>query len=320
MSFVSDDEILELNADINDILTDDEAASIEIISDEVIHVESENQINLQRAPKEFLWLKFFRKGNLSCADLRSDLLSFLAFELKLKLNGLFFQDDVSVLVEVEVDNSLKSYLRSIYEERLGNKILKKKSIQNIVKICDGKFSVIVNNHLICLTLLHHFDAVLLPCKSLTFPFGLSSGEVVNIQSKSFIVDKRFTLYEAFLLIQEELVHNMFFFIGMRLMTCDDNTEEACMRFSVRHIYLNVKVLSKLKKIFSVLHFACTTMHLLPIHKVEDIKSACESMRMNDDLTSIISDDLIYPTKFIPAHVVSNSLCLRGNQHINGSGC
>ncbi|KAL7051215.1 hypothetical protein ACKWTF_004387 [Chironomus riparius] len=295
-SSVCDDDILEINADINDILSEDETACIEVINSEVIPLDKASQDDLKLAPKEFVWLKFFRKGNLSCSNLRMEILRYLATEIKLKMNGFFFRDDVNVLVEVEVDSAFKRYLATIYEERLGNKVLKKKSIHNIINICDGKFSVIINNHVICLTLLTNSDVILLPCKSLTVPFGLSSGEVLNVVSAGFIVDNRFSVHETFLLIHEELKHNMNFFIGMRLVTCTENSEESCIRFSVRHPYLNTEVLSKLKKIFSVVHFSFTTMHLLPVHKAEYIESVCYSLRINDDLKIITNDDAIYPKK------------------------
>ncbi|KAL7046650.1 hypothetical protein ACKWTF_002674 [Chironomus riparius] len=196
-SSVCDDDILEINADINDILSEDETACIEVINSEVIPLDKASQDDLKLAPKEFVWLKFFRKGNLSCSNLRMEILS---------------------------------------------------------------------------------------------------GEVLNVVSAGFIVDNRFSVHETFLLIHEELKHNMNFFIGMRLVTCTENSEESCIRFSVRHPYLNTEVLSKLKKIFSVVHFSFTTMHLLPVHKAEYIESVCYSLRINDDLKIITNDDAIYPKK------------------------
>lgn len=300
-----EEDILQIDSDFQDLLSDDESSGdfVKIISD---HENSENNVpvNSDLVPEldnpepiesiEIIWLKFFRKGKLSCADLKHKLLDFLVNKKNFKLNGLFFRDDLDVLVEVLLDNSLREFLINIYEERLGSKVLKKKSIQNIVKLCDGKFSLVIDEKIILFNIAHNYDLYYFPCKSMVSKYGLSNGDILNIFTEKFVVDIRFSVYEAFLLIQEELPVNMNYFVGMRLERSEDNINEGWIRFSIIHKKLNISVLEKLKKIFSVINFSSVTMHLISTTKAGITLSAHNNLNINDDMTFLTTVDLIYP--------------------------
>jgi hypothetical protein len=291
----SEDDILDINGDIIDILPDGEF----IYSANNYHVETshsdvqlENKLDsdsLQFKEKEFVWLKFFRKGKISCLELRDDLLKFLALEAKLIFNGIFFKDYSDVLVEVEVNDSLRSYLRKIYEERLGSKVLKKRAISDIVKLCDGKFSIIVKSQLMFLVILHKVNLVLLPCMSLSTPYGLSNGSLINVETEGFIVDKRFSIYETFLLIQDECNNNFNYFVGMILEKSEVDSEKSFVRFSIKHDCLNNEILVILKKIFCKIYFSRYTIHLLPETCVE--ANGVNALNFNSNLSG---KDLMYP--------------------------
>ena len=169
-------------------------------------------------------------------------------DVKLNINGLFFKNDSDVLVEVVVDDCLKSHLIAIYEERLGTKILKNKPINNIIKLCDGKFSRVVNNDVMFFVILSNVKTILFPCKSLVFPFGLSNSEIINMESDSFIVDERFSVYETFSLLKEEIGESFFeCFIGMKMELCDEFSNTTHIRISLRHKSITLNFLNKLKK-------------------------------------------------------------------------
>jgi hypothetical protein len=279
----SDEEVLELNADYVDILSDGEA---------VLEVARANNLKLN----EFVWLKFFRKGKLSLSGIYDELLNYLINGANLCINGLFFKDDSDVLVEVIVDGNLKSYLLSIYEERLGTKILKNKSIANIVELCDGKFSKVINNLVVFFAILSDVKANLLPCKFSKLPYGLSNCEVISIESEGFEVDERFSVYETFSLIKEEIAGCFYdCFIGMRLEFCDETLNTARIRMSMKHEYLSVSILSKLKKIFGKIFFSAFTIHVFPINRFEEICQNFSELHAAKE-SILLANDLIYPKK------------------------
>lgn len=312
------DDILLIDADfseINEFASEDESnvseERINAVNEEVTHIEDKNIENRNHnvdfihvkdsnynnntvVANEFIWIKFFKKGKLPCSDLKMEIFDYMIKKNNLNVNGLFFRDDLDVLVEVQVNSSLKSFLICIYEERLGSKVLKKKSIRNIVNICDGKFSVVIGNQIMCLVIAHNYDLYYLPCKSTVSGFGLSNGEIINIYTEYFYVDQRFSVYEAFLLIQEELLHNMKFLVGMRLERGEEDVNEGWIRFSISQSNLNIDILKTLKKFFSVIHFSGVTMHLLLNSKAENIVAAHNELCFNGDMKIVANNDLIYP--------------------------
>ena len=198
---------------------------------------------------------------------------------------------------MEVDSSLKNYLLSIYEERLGNKVLKRRSISNITKICDGKFPLIVDGQIIFMVVLNNYNKTFFLCKSSTSLYGPVNGKILNIETMSFFVDIRFSVFKTFLLIQEELKNNFQFFVGIILEKSKEYDEKSSLRFSLRHEYLNTEVLKIMKKIFRPVRFSSTTMHLLSMNQVDQIMAIDKESPINVFLTCLIKNDEIYPKKF-----------------------
>ena len=280
-TYICEDEVLEINADFSDFISDDDQVNV-----------TQNEIVINHKRNERIWIKFFRKGKVSLIDLRDDLLKMLISIYSLNIDGIFFVDDSSVLVEVELNDSARNYLLFIYEERLGNKVVKNKSIKNIVKLCDGKFSIIINNTVIFLVILPGTETIYMPCKSSSFPYGLSNGKIINLQSSCFVVDKRFSIYECLLTLQGELDNNLDCFVGIRLELDNESENTSRIRFSLKHEQLSNNFLIKLKKIFGMMSFSQTTIHLLPAFR-ENFTVNCNKQLVNFD-SNLSSIDLIYP--------------------------
>ncbi|CAG9799442.1 unnamed protein product [Chironomus riparius] len=280
-TYTSEDEVLELNADFSDFTSDDEKVieqKTETITDPVIN--------------EKIWLKFFRKGKVSLRDIRDDLLRILVKVYGVSINGIYLVDNSVVLVEIEVDSSSKNFLLFIYEERLGNKIVNRKSFNDTTKFCDGKFSMSINNVVLFLVVLSRTRLIYIPCKTCSLPFGLSNGEVINIETSSFFVDERFNVYECLLALQGELDIFSDCLIGIRMELDSVAEKSSRIRFSLKLGQLSNTVLMKLKKFFGMTHFSPTTLHLLP--SINDASSESSSIQLPDFGPCLMNADLLYP--------------------------
>jgi hypothetical protein len=272
-----DEEILELNADFSDLNSDDEQV-----------IETQNNIDdsiIKQRCNEKVWLKFFRKGKVSIIEYRDELLKMLVTIYGLKIDGIFFVDNSSVLVEVVLDNSAKNYFVFIYEERLGNKMVKSKSINNIVNLCDGKFSLTISNVVMFLVFLPRTSTIHISCASSTYPYGLCNGKIINLESSCFIVDVRFNIYECLLTLQGELINSMNCFVGLRLEASSESNDMFKIRFSLKHECLTSNFLIALKKIFGTMFFSLDTFHLVP-----------SFVNTSTELSAkLLSVDLTYPS-------------------------
>ena len=283
-SFVSEDEILEINADFSDFISDDEKV-----------IEQEAEIIPDPVRNESIWFKFFRKGKTSLIDIRDDLLRILANVYCVKINGIYFVDNSVVLVEVEMNSSSRNFILFIHEERLGNKIVNRNSIKDIAKLCDGKFSMSISNVVLFLVILPRTKLIYIPCKTFSLPFGLSNGELINIETSCFFVDERFNVYECLLTLQGELDNNLDCFIGIRLELHNEADNTSRLRLSLKLGQLSNTFLNKLKKIFGMTHFSPTTIHLLP--SINDTSNESGSNQLLDFNPYLANVDLIYPQTF-----------------------
>ena len=285
MSIICCEEVLELNADFSDFSSDEE---------KVVNIKAVNHERLLTATElnERIWLKFFRKGKASVLELRDDLLKLLVHVYNLTIDGIFFVDQSIVLVEMVLDNSARNFLLFIYEERLGNKIVKKKPINKIEQLCDGKFFIPINNTVLSLVILLKTNLIRIPCKSHASLYGLSNGGVINLESESFYVDKRFNVYECLLTLQGELNNNLDCFIGILLEVVDEIGNFSRLIFSFKLGLMSNTLLIKLKKIFGTMYFSSSTIHLLPINDSASNSGNCDLFLEFNSSTAFA--DSLYP--------------------------
>lgn len=289
----SDEDILEIHVEFSDL--EDEDCNKE--------APEENTV-----PVNTFMMKVFRKGNLPIKDYCDELLSFLVNDVKLDVRGMFFKATSCVLVEVVLNSSAKSYLISIYEERLGSRVLKKKSLANIIKLCDGKFPLIVKDCVMFLVIFSNINSTLLPCRTSFDPYGLSNGDMMNILADNLQICKDFSFYDLFVAIQKDSLRNNCF-NGMRIENFSTDPTVYSLRIIINRQAISNELLIKLKSAYGQISFSGDTLHFFPSHLSNDIANKFISKTLEEGLQLIVSDDLIYAglNKFDNAKMVKDTL-------------
>ncbi|KAL7024442.1 hypothetical protein ACKWTF_013041 [Chironomus riparius] len=282
-----EEDILQIDINCDDLILEEELTEPSEPS-EFMESPQSNEFGCSNSS---VLLKIIRKGKLPVDKYREKILKYYNDSVKLNVTGFFFNDSSSALVEVQIDNSLKSYLIRIYEDRLGRKLLNQKSVDNIINICDGKFPLLIENSLLFLVIIPNVKFVNLSCKSSHALYGFHNGNIYNLLLGKFKISDRITMHEIYTALQNIFSSKFNVIFGLKFQSCADSSSY-CARIIINNDGFSGRILSDLNKTFGMPRFSSETVHAFLVKDATEIQNKFSSSSASESVTLLSKIDLI----------------------------
>lgn len=132
---------------------------------------------------EKLFLKFFQRAGSVIEKNIIGIVSLLD-DRKVKVKGMCFKGSTSVLIEVLLTSSFRTWMIELIEARNNIRALSDRAREDFLKMTFGKFQFIVNGEIVFLNVIPNVSEHFIDCKSSYYPYGLSNGNLINIEAKN----------------------------------------------------------------------------------------------------------------------------------------
>lgn len=246
--------------------------------------------NLRADKSSNVLLKFYTKGSQKLPGY-AELVEFLTDEVKLSICGISFKSK-AVLFEISYSNHLENWLVKLFEERSSNIKLTADGQQNILNICKGKFSMLINHRLVFLVMIPNSTAITFPCQEHTEPYGFSNGDIINLSAFSLKEEPSAILINFLKYFSDLNYMEVSLIYGIRLEWNEDSDTHN-LRFLIKRSNLCERLLKTLKDAFKSISFLSETFHIIPIIlKTRIDTKLANGHEFSDVLNLVISNDLI----------------------------
>lgn len=269
----------------------------DVLSDDILQIFATDQdLFFSDAPRsstessDNVTLKFFTKGSMASPN-AVDIAEFLINQHNLNICGLSFKGN-SVLFEISHSSQLVDWLVKLFEERHSNMKLNTESRHNILKICKGKFNLLINQTLIFLVVIPGSSAIMFPCQNNIHPYGLCNRNIANVIAGS-LTNEPSQIILSFLNSRYNSNHPEIELIyGIRL-EWNSELDTHNLRFLMKHSNISDKLLGALKDLFGSISFSPDTFHIIPTLLRKGIDKQLASGRdYSDVLKYIINNDIL----------------------------
>ena len=284
-----DDDVLQIDINCDEMMLGEEL--IEINPSESSESIVSSHSNGVGCCNSSILLKVIRKGMLPVDKYREGILKHFIDSVKLNIIGFYFNDSSSALVEVEIDNSLKSYLVSIYEDRLGRKLLNGKSVDNIIEICDGKFPLLIENSFLFMLVIPNMKFINLPCKSSHALYGLHNGNMCNLLLGKFEDIDRINMFDLYAVVHKIFSQKLCHVVGLKYQSCVVDSSSFCARILVNILGLSERILCDLHNTFGITIFSSDTLHAFSMKDADEIQNKFFSVSASESVALLGNMDL-----------------------------
>ena len=252
--------------------------------DEAVLIDSSN--NNQR---ETIFLKFLHPESTSKSTFCVELINKIT-SLNIESVGMYFKGPRGVLYEVVWNNFLKDWFIQLFEERNSGP-LNASARKNILKLCYGKFKIIINNSIVYLIVIPDIKCENIPCQSSIPQIGPCNLNFVNITAER-LNDTNNEIIMKFLNARHSgSLPALSGLIGLRVENAHNSYNNVRFLFTCKDF--SDDVLKLLNEEYGRVSFSPFTVHAIPKLLSEALSAAITSGRSVSSLLPIVlKNDII----------------------------